>query len=162
MLSRHLDKLNSLNRCFADSMKIFIPENNLGCEAVHMRGMIQHRHDMKTFWQKKDRPGVRKGPDTADNYVSFVEGYLRTNKLLFSTHLFTTTRGYTPKTVKAELQGQMEQYHVKIILPQHDFDKVKRIVGGKGGGNQDDLGISFYQCMYFGNVAKNAPDFCFD
>jgi len=162
MLSRHLDKLNNTNRYFKDAMKIFIPENNLGHEAIHMRGMIQHRNDIRTFWEKKDRPGIRKMEDTADNYVSFVEGYLRTNKLLFSTHLFTTSRGYTPKTVKAELQGQIEQYHVKIILPKHEFDKVKRIVGGKGSGNQDDLGISFYQCMFYGNAAKNAPDNCFD
>jgi len=162
MLKRHLDKLNSVSQYFADSMKIFIPENNLAFEAIHMRGMIGNRHDVKTFWQKKDRPGIRKGADTADDYIGYFSDIMRVNKMQFSQLMFTTTPGYTISTIKAELQGQMEQTHVEIRLPQNEFEKVKRIVSGKGAGHQDDLYISTAQCGWWGNVARKAPAHCFD
>ena len=162
MLHRHLNKLNAVSSCFADSIKIFIPENNLGFEANHMRGMIRNRPDLKTFWQKKNRPGILKGKDTADDYVAYISEMMRTNRIRFSKHLFTTTPGYTTETIKSELQGQIEQTHVEIQLPRTEFEKVKRTIGGKGGGHQDDLYISFAQCLFFGRVAKNAPAICFD
>ena len=154
--------MNTISQYFADSMKIFIPENNLAFEAIHMRGMIGDRHDVKTFWQKQDRPGIHKGKDTADDYVASISDMMRTNQIRFSTDLFTTTAGYTSSSIKDELQGQVESVCVQIRQPHTEFEKIRRTIGGKGGGNQDDLYIAFAQAVYWLNVARKAPALCFD
>jgi len=175
MLNRHLDTINNINQFFADAVKVFIPENNLGHEAIHMRNMIKHRYNLTTFCHKRDVIGFRKDAATADRYVDFCEDHLRTNKLLFSSHLFTKSHGYTNASVKIELQEQMERYSTQIELPKNEWGKVKRKISGKGnifffihsnhlilaGGSQDDLLISFLQCMYVGMIASKAPAICF-
>ena len=142
-------------------MKIFIPENNLGNEASYMEDMLINREDVITFWQKNDRPGIRKGPGTADDYVHTTGEYLRTGRFTFSHDLFTTTKGRTPKQMKSELQEQLERYHVEIMLPNNEFGKIKRVVTGKGCGIQDDLAISTLQCNYWGIIVQSAPNTCF-
>jgi len=132
MLNRHLNTINDINQFFKSAIKVFIPENNLGHEAVSMRNMIKHRRDVTTFWHKSDRPGFRKDASTADRYVDFCEDHLRTNKLLFSTHLFTKSHGYTNASVKIELQEQMERYSTQIELPKNEWGKVRRKISGKG------------------------------
>lgn len=161
LLIRHLEALNRANPLFAGSIKIFIPENNLGHEATHMMRMIAGRRDVKTFWQKADRPGICKGANTAYNYVAYVNDLLRSNQLRFSHDLFTVTRGHTPETAKAALQEEMQRYHEEVMLARTDFQRTKTVLTGKTGGMQDDLVIAAMQCIYWESTARTAPPSCF-
>ena len=164
MLTRHFDAINTANPFFTESTKVFIPENNLGFEAIHMNNMIKHRFDLITYWEKPGtggRPGIRKGAETADNYINVVDTSLRTNQLRFSLDLFTETRNHTPASAKTELREEMERYCVTLQLPKTEFEKTKRVVGGKVGGCQDDLYITLAQAMLHGRVVQRAPPQCF-
>jgi hypothetical protein len=142
-------------------MKIFIPENNLGQEASHMMDMLKNHNDVRTFYQKKDEPGVRKGPETADYYVYRTAELMRTNSLRFSIQLFTNTHNQTAATAKTELQHQLERYHVELKRARTEFEKTRRVVTGKcGPAVQDDLVIATMQGIFFGPTASMAPSSC--
>ena len=161
-LNLHLDRLNSTNPCYAAAEKIFLPENNLGNEGSHMESMVKHRNDLRTFWQKKDRPGIRKGPGSAENYVAHVNELLRFQNLKFSTDLFTVTKGRTPMDMKMQLRQEMERYRTEILVAKTVFQKDRRIVTGKtGGGLNDDLYITIGQGTFWNVTTLTAPPSCF-
>lgn len=142
-------------------MKIFIPENNLGHEGVHLRNMLKKHSDVRTFWQKKDKPGICKDAHTADYYVADMDENLRLNRLRFSTNLFTNTTGQTSVTAKARMQEEFERYHVELKRARSEFEKTRRVVTGKGGGDtQDDVAIATMQCSFWGKAAAAAPSSC--
>jgi hypothetical protein len=138
---------------------VFIIENNLANEAVHIRNMIRDREDCTTFWQSKDRPGIRKDHSTTESYVKVTEDYLRFDKLLFSTSLFTNTRKMTANKTKTALKEELERYSIKIT--KTSTGKVKREIGGKIGGANDDLAIAVMQAINWGLNARGAPPNCF-
>jgi len=165
MLNRHFDAINRSNPYFATIRKVFIPENNLGHEASHMQGMLLERPDCRnivTYYQKSDRPGVHKGPETADYYVAAINDALRIGKIHFSHDFFTTSRKETIQTIKVALQEEMQRFHVELRRAKTNFDKTRRVVTGKGGGGvQDDLFISFAQGYFWGKEAEFASESCF-
>jgi len=127
-----------------------------------MHGMIQHRQDIRTFWQKRDRPGIRKDPGSAENYVAHVNELLRFDQLKFATDLFTVTRGRNAAQMKAQLRDEMERYHTEILVAKTSFQKDRRIVTGKGGGGQnDDLYITIGQGTFWNKTTLTAPPSCF-
>lgn len=165
MLNRHFDALSRSNPLFAATRKIFIPENNLAHEASHMQRMLSERADydpnIRTFYQKPDRPGVHKGADTADYYVAATTEALRLGALHFSHDFFTTTRNYTNDSMKATLQEEMQRFHVELKRAKTNFERTRRVVTGKSGSAQDDLFIAFAQGLYWGSKAEHAAEHCF-
>ena len=162
LLLRHFNRINALSPKYAGATKIFIPENNLAHEASHMFNMIRDRPDVRTFYQKSNgKPGILKGPETADFYVVETEEHMRLNRLRFASNLFTNTLGHTAETAKVRLQEEMERYHIQLRLARTEFEQTRRVLTGKGGGDlQDDLIIAMMQCLYWGKAATIAPTTC--
>ena len=151
-LTGHFEAINRIGR-FKTAMKIFIPENNLGNEATHMNSMIKNRPDVRTYWQKDDRPGVNKSAPVTDHYQFLLNTKLHENSLLFDFDAFTISKGMTLKSIRMLLREQMERYH-------YEFDQEKNkvhITGKQGGDKQDDLLIATMMAVYWGRACRKDP-----
>lgn len=134
------------------AIKIFIPENNLGNEATHMDNMIKDRPDVRTYWQKEDRPGITKDGRSADNYQYLFDKKLEDDAILFHRNAFTTSRKRNFAKTKSMLREQLDAFHYEY---DSERDKVK--ITGKGSGIQDDFAIAILQCVYHGRAATRDP-----
>jgi len=160
---------------FRSSIKVFIPENNLGKtklpderirswfvllanEGSHMWNMIKKLPDLRCFWQKNDRPGIHKGKDTADEYQYIFNVKLKNDAVMFDSELFTTSRKHTLTSIRATLQEQMERFHYAYEEPNTIHQKGKQTITGKiGSSEQDDLMIAVLMGVFWGRVVLKDP-----
>lgn len=150
-LVRHFDKINSIAR-FKSAVKVFIPENNLGNEATHMHSMIRDRPDVRTYWEKEDRPGIRKSHRNTDDYHFLMDEYLGSNSIGFDTNTFTCSRKQSVNSVKNLAREQMEAYHI-----EYDKERNKKKLTGKSNDKQDDLNIALMMLLYWARVIQRDP-----
>lgn len=146
-LRGHFERINSNTR-FRGATKIFIPENNLGNEATHMDSMIKKLSDVRTYWQKDDRPGVNKNANVSDNYQFLLYTKLQHDGIFFDMDCFTTSRAMSLTNIKVLLREQMERYH-------YEFDPIRNkvhLTGKMGGDKQDDILIALMMAVYWGRV----------
>lgn len=147
-LRSHFDRINKVSR-FKGIIKIFVPENNLGNEATHMNSMLKRYGDVKTYWQKDDKPGINKSADLTDNYQYLFYSKLQSNDIVFDMDAFTTSTTMKFEDMKRLAREQLEHVH-------YEFDpKTKKIhITGKGGPDQqDDLSVAIQMAVYWGRVA---------
>lgn len=149
-LHRHLDRLNQIE-IFRASTKIFIPENNYGNEGTTMWHMIAKRPDLKCYWQKNDRPGVRKHEKTADEFQYTINGKMYDSKCRFSSEFFTTSKKHTVTSIKAHFKTQLETYRYDFKEGKNGAESKQKITG-KGLNANDDLVIAYGFNMIIGPV----------
>ena len=150
-LLSHFNRINE-NPRWKTATKIFIPENNLGNEATHMNSMIKRLSDVKTYWQKDDRPGISKTAAVSDNYQFLLYTKLQHNGIFFDMDCFTMSRKLSIEDLKFQLREQMERYH-------YEFDAIRNkvhLTGKMGGGKQDDLLIALMMSVYWGRAASRS------
>ncbi len=148
VLETCLDRLNSIPM-FKSSMKIFIPENNLGNEASTMNHMLKHRKDLRCYWEKNDKPGVMKGKDTADEFQYILNVKMRNNAIRFDNEFFSTSKGHTAQSMKGLLKEEMQRYHIEYIESKTGKESMK-ITGKSGSGEQDDSVIALSMAVSHG------------
>src|SRR4051812_38839281 len=90
VITSSLDRLNQIPM-FKTSLKIFICENNLGNESSTTAHMIRKRKDVRLYWEKSDKVGVRKDENTADEFQYLLNVKLRNDAILFDSEFFTTS-----------------------------------------------------------------------
>ncbi len=157
VLRTHLDRLNDIP-IFKSSMKIFIPENNLGNEGSHLWNMIKKRPDVRCYSTKNDRVGIHKGPETADEYQYMMNVKLKNDAIKFDSEFFTTSKKHTTKSIRATLRDQAERYHFAYEEPKTIHQNGKQTITGKGGpSEQDDLMIALLMGMFHGWAALKNP-----
>lgn len=153
VLRRHFDHMCSIP-VFASSTKVFIPENNLGNEGNYMWNMVKNYSSIRAFWQKDNRVGVRKGPDTADDYQYTFNVKLKNNAIQFDDMFFTTSPQYTVSQIKALAREQLERYHFEYDEPKKTSQNGKQHITGKiGVKEQDDLAIAILMGPYWAHYA---------
>jgi hypothetical protein len=161
ILRQHISRLNSIPQ-LTQSVKVFIPENNLGHEAAHMWNMIKKdaSSKLKAYYENgKDRIGIHKGKDTADQYRYTFDVKLHNDAILFSEHFFTVSRKHTISNIKGLAKEQLERCQFSFEEPKDEFGKAKYTITGKIGGDQDDLSVAIQQAVYHGYKALNKPEF---
>jgi hypothetical protein len=160
VLRQHLDAIDDIPQ-FKTSIKVFIPENNLGHEAAHMWNMIKKRAGpkLKAYYENGVKIGICKGKMTADNYRYTFDVKLHNNAILFSDRFFTTSRKHSTTTMKGLGKEQLERCQFSFEEPKTEFGNPKYTVGGKVGGQQDDLSIAIQQCVFHGFKAINKPQY---
>ena len=154
LLHRHFKKLMD-HRFFGQSDIVFVPENNLGLEAAHMDTMVKDLPGVRTFWEKKDRPGVCKNGKNSRDYQFYLNNLLMENGLLFGDDTFTCSRDRTVENIKLLLEEQMRRYHWERQKAKDNFGKDRIAITGKVGSKQDDLIISVMMVAYWGRIIKN-------
>lgn len=138
---------------FASSTKVFVPESNLANEASHMTNMVKRRPDVKTYWQKNDRPGVHKSHNVTDDYQFVFDDKLKNDAVFFDYHFFTTTKGKTEREMKGILREQLERYHFEYEEANNVHGRPRQTITGKmGSGMQDDLAIATLMGTYWSRV----------
>lgn len=151
MLHRHFERLFRF-RWARESKVIFIPENNLGLEAAHLDSMVRDIPRVQTFWQKDDRPGVRKDGSVTRDYQFLLATVLACKTCRIAVDLFTTSRDKTSASILGLLQEQMLRYHWERKPANDVHGKDRYTLTGKVGDQQDDLLISFVMAMYWGRI----------
>ena len=151
-LRRHFNQINRINR-LKSSIKVFIPENNLGNEATHMNSMIKNLNDVKTYWQTEKRPGINKDNKRTVDYQFLLDTRLREAAIGFDVDCFTTGTKKSIKQIKILLREQMERYHYEYD-PNRDTQK---LTGKMGSDKQDDLLIALMQGLYWGRASGRDP-----
>ena len=155
VLETTLDRLNTIPM-FKSSMKIFIPENNLGNEASTMWHMLRKRKDLRCYWQKNDKPGVIKDGDTADDFQYLLNVKMRNDSLVFDNEFYTTSKGHTAQSIKGLLKEELQRYHVEYGVTKTGKESMK--ITGKGGeGEHDDLVIAFAMAVMYGKAILMNP-----
>ena len=149
-LHRHLDRINDIEK-FKTSIKVFIPENNYGNEGTTMWHMVHKRPDIKCYWQKNDRPGVRKYPETAYEFQYTINGKMINKSARFSSEFFTTSPTHTTQSIKAHFKQQLETYRYDYKEGKDGADAKQKITG-KGLNANDDLVIAYGFNMIIGPV----------
>lgn len=152
----HFQRMNQILG-YSSVVKVFIPESNLANEASHMVNMIKAMPDVRTFWQRDDRPGVHKSHAVTDDYQFMFDSKLKTDSLHFDSNFFTTTPGKTEREIKGLAREQLERYHIEFQDAHDVYGRAKQVITGKmGPGMQDDLAIAILMGPYWGRlVLKN-------
>jgi hypothetical protein len=155
-LRQHLDRLEQIP-VFRESIKVFVPENNLANEGSHMWNMIKNYPKVREYRQK-DVTGVHKGPGLADHYQYMFNVKLKNNAVLFDSEFFTTSRTYERNSIKALLREQLERYHFGVDEPKSEGKEGKQYITGKmGTTGQDDLAIVVLMGVFWGPVVLKNP-----
>lgn len=119
-----------------------------------MWNMIKKMPDVRCYWQKNDRPGVHKGPETADEYQYIFNVKLQNQAIKFDSNFFTMSRGHTEKTMKGLAQKQLETFHYEYEDARTVHGKPKMTITGKNGAaEQDDGAIAILMGPYWGRYA---------
>lgn len=111
-------------------------------------------HDLpnvRTFYDKPDKPGVRKGPRESHIFPVLVQNYLSDGLIQFYEKFFTTSKQQTPETIMTELRAQLERVHEKRIPKNDKPDHV--MFTGKMGTKQDDMYITLAMALHWGIIA---------
>lgn len=137
-------------------MKIFIPENNLANEASHLAHMIRRRKDVRIYSEKNDRVGVRKGPDTADNFQYLINVKMRAGAIRFDNEFFTTSKGHTTSSMRGLFKEELQRYHVEYE-EKSDGEYKMKITGKGSNGENDDLVIAFAMALSHGRDIMMNP-----
>lgn len=151
-LRAHFERINRIPT-YKGIQKIFVPESNLANEASHMTNMIQNFPDVKTYWQKQDRPGVHKSHNVTDDYQFLFDSCLKNDRIYFDHQFFTCTKGKTEKEMKGMLREQLERYHFEYEEAHNIYGRPRQTITGKmGSGMQDDLAIATLMGPYWGRI----------
>jgi len=113
-----------------------------------MQSMIKRLNDVRTYWQKDDKPGVNKTASITDNYQYLLYSKLQAEDIIFDMDAFTTSTHMKFSAVKAMLRQQLEHMH-------YEFDPKRNkvhITGKSGPDQQDDLPVALQQAVYWGRV----------
>ena len=153
-LHRHYNKLNE-NKLWREAKKIFIPENNLGMEAMHMDSMVKDIAGVETFWEKPNKPGVCKAGKNSREYQFLLSNCLANGGLYFDRDCFTVTREKTVQCMKDQLQEQMLRYHFSVKKAPDESGRDRVHLTAKMGSLQDDLLIATMMVIYWGRVVTN-------
>lgn len=124
----------------------------MGNEATHMHSMLKDKPNVVTFWEKEDRPGIRKTHRNTDEYQFLMDTHLRNDAIRFDADAFTCNRKDNLKIMKNLLREQMESYHY-----EYDRDRNKVKLTGKSADKQDDLNIALMMLLYWARVASRDP-----
>lgn len=154
-----VDSLDRLNEypLFRGSTKVFIPENNLGNEAVHAWGLIKNRIDMRCYYEK-DKPGIRKAPEHGEEYQYLFNVKLKNSSIRFDSNFFTTSRYHTTQSIKGLLKEQLEMYHPEVKKATDAIHgREKKTYTGKTGGMNDDLCIATMQDVWWSWMIEKNP-----
>jgi hypothetical protein len=149
LIRRHFKSINE-HHLWKNSYKIFIPENNLGLEASHLHGVVQHFDDVKTYWQKPNRPGVVMTAESKSLYHKQMIGCLYNRKLRFERDFFTVSKHITPEIIKTNTKEQFEMFHWVKKPAKDNLSKDRFALTGKMGTKQDDCLISILQNYKYG------------
>lgn len=122
----------------------------MGWESSHMGDWLSQNKstaNIKVFHEKfGGTPGVRKSNPNTFSMAYAWNNNMCADKIRFSDKFFTCTANYTPNSMKSEFRAQLENFH-------EEGEGNKRVLCGKGGGNQDDLLISVIQGHFWLPVA---------
>lgn len=154
-----VDSLDRLNEypIFKSAIKVFIPENNYGNEGVHAWGLIKNRIDCRCYYEK-DKPGIRKSPESGENYQYLFNVKLKSRCIRFDSNFFTTSRYHTVQSIRGLLREQLEMYHPEVKKatdPIHGREK--KTYTGKTGGMNDDLCIATLQNVWWSYMIQKNP-----
>jgi hypothetical protein len=144
-LTDHIRRLNR-NEKYAGSIKVFIPENNLGLEHSHMERFVRHIPHLVTMREGKNgKPGVPKTKSITETLKNATESFLRNEQVRFASDCFTHTPGFDVDKMRGELIEQVNRMH---------YDDNNKLTGKMGGGLQDDLAIAFMMQAYWPDVFR--------
>ncbi len=151
MLQRHYGRLKSIQR-FRESVKIFIPERNLGMEAAHLNTMVMSIGDVETFYETPGKAGVLKTEATTRGYQFLLAQALASDGIKFDIDLFTTTPEETVETMLSLLMSDWSRLHWETAHAATAFGKDKHKLTAKVGNKSDDLGVATQQLLYYGRL----------
>ena len=149
LIHRHYEHLF---RYFAGAQFIFIPENNLGLESSHLHTMVgdmRHR-GVRTYFEKKDRPGVCKDGAATREYQFLLDMALSTQSISFDSRLFTVTPDATDQLMRDMLREQMLRFHWESVQVG---DRIRTKLTAKMGSKQDDLLVAVMMLLHWGRMA---------
>ena len=124
----------------------------MGNEATHMHSMLRDKPDIVTYWEKEDRPGIRKTHRNTDDYQFLMDTHLRNDSIRFDSDCFTCNRSNNLPIMKNMLREQMEMFHYEY---DSERDKVK--LTGKAADKQDDLNIALMMLLYWSRACARDP-----
>ena len=138
-------------------MKFLIVENNLGNEASYMWNMVKNYPNVKPYWEKEDKMGVRKGKFTADDYRAICQVKLTNDAILFDSEFFTCSLKHSKQGIKNIAREQFERFHYEFEDAKTPHQHAKQTITGKlGSSENDDLCIAVLMGLYWGRqVIKN-------
>ena len=162
LLLQHVRSLRG-NRQLRNSHFIFLPENNLGQEAEHMRFMVRNEHRLFTVHEKQ-KAGVCTTHDRKEMMVAALLCNFNSKTLHISSQCIcanprmdaNTRLGQTKETMKK----QLIQFR-KMVIPGSQPYKVSKFVftGKAKTGMNDDLVMTLMIAVWWGQrfLQKQIP-----
>lgn len=143
MLVPHLQKIREMPE-FGSATFILIPESNLGFEGSNLADFLIHhtRFPVISVNEDSDRPGIKNDADTKRALANALGLMIHSDRVQFYCNFFTTSYGFTNKTMKDEIYKQLANFCC-IIRPSENIYKPPTIYfSGKEGYGYDDLVIA--------------------
>ncbi len=119
--------------------------------ASYINELIQEGrvYNIHMLYQDNGSPGVPKTNENTQLMVTMTRELLQNNRVNFAKDFRTTSITHTNVTIQQELGKQLGQFTVRAKV-SNEFDRQMKIcINGKGGGNQDDLGVSYIMNYYW-------------
>lgn len=123
---------------------VFIPESNLGFEAIHQAFKLKNSglSGICVMNEDDNRAGVKINNDIKRLMVKTLEAKINKKKLRFHANFVVTHSGSSVPDIKRELISQLENYS-RIIIPSPNlYEPPKEKYSGKMGYGFDDMAIA--------------------
>ena len=151
LIHRHYRKLLE-NKTWREAKKMFVVENNLGMEALHLDTMVKDIPGVEVFWEKPNKPGVCKSGKNTREYQFLFNNLLASGGLHFDRDCFTVTREKTVQCMRDQLQEQMLRLHYNVRKSADGITRDRVHMTAKMGSMQDDLLIATMMIPYWGRL----------
>ena len=153
LLLQHIRSLRG-NRQLREAHFIFLPENNLGQEAEHMRHMVRSEHLLFTVREKK-KAGVCTTHDRKEMMVASLLDYFNGKRLHITSGCVCANPKMDANTrlaqTKDTMKKQLIQFRKMVIPGSQPYKNSKYVFTGKAkSGMQDDLVMTLMIAIWWG------------
>ena len=167
LMVQHMRSLRGVKE-LAYAWFIFIPENNLGIQADHLRHMVRNERRVFTVREKK-KTGVCTTHERKEYYAETLLQFFTEKKLHLSSDLVCANpmldankRGVL---TLAEFRKELIQFRRMVIPAARAFNLSKIVYTGKAkSGMRDDLVMTLMIALYFGKqfMKRQFPNVPYD
>jgi len=167
LLIQHIRSLRG-QKLLRDAQFIFLPENNLGHEAEHMRHMVRNERKVFTV-HEKNKPGVCTTNARKESMVATLLNYFNSKTL----HITDTCICANPKQdantrlvqTKQTMQKQLIQFRKMVLPGTQPYKPSKFVFTGKAKSSmQDDCVMTLMIAIFWGQqfLERRIPNVPYD
>lgn len=147
----HFRRVLTIPKC-EGAMFVVAIENNWGLENVTLGARLQHEFMGRIIImdEHENKPGVWTGPRLKNNAMTLLQNLFIRDQVNFAQGWVTTHKN--PDQLVSEFHAQALRFELVTQDPKTPFNKVRKVLSGKMGGNRDDIIMALQLVVWWRDV----------